>query len=103
MGHEGRNLVGNSGLVSTAPVRSKEGAAPDAAQRGASGRRAPLLSRLLVPALLLSSLTGCSTVSSIGSDFFGGSPSEGAPGHVTGFLGGVVADEPRAALVAREV
>ncbi len=32
-----------------------------------------------------------------------GPPAEGSPGHVTGFLGGVAADEPRAALVAREV
>ncbi len=48
-------------------------------------------------------LGGCSTVSSLGSDFLGGRPAEGTPGHVAGFLGGVVADEPRAALVAREV
>jgi gamma-glutamyltranspeptidase/glutathione hydrolase len=30
-------------------------------------------------------------------------PSEGQPGYVTGFLGGVAADEPRAALIARDV
>lgn len=30
-------------------------------------------------------------------------PPVGTPGHVTGFLGAVVADEPRAAVVAREV
>ena len=27
----------------------------------------------------------------------------GAPGHVSGFLGGVAADEPRAAIVARDI
>ncbi len=46
---------------------------------------------------------GCSTISSVGNSLFGSGPSEGNPGHVTGFLGGVVADEPRAAVVAREV
>jgi gamma-glutamyltranspeptidase/glutathione hydrolase len=30
-------------------------------------------------------------------------PKEGTPGFITGFLGGAVADEPRAALVARDV
>ena len=30
-------------------------------------------------------------------------PAQGQPGFVQGFLGGVVADEPRAALAAREV
>ncbi|HET6183011.1 MAG TPA: gamma-glutamyltransferase [Acetobacteraceae bacterium] len=32
----------------------------------------------------------------------GGAPPEGQPGHVTGFLGAVVADEPQAALVGRQ-
>lgn len=44
-------------------------------------------------------LSGCS--------WFGGSSTPtvpiGTPGYVTGFLGGAVADEPRAALVAREI
>lgn len=60
-------------------------------------RRAPWL---LAAAALLS---GCSTVSSV----FGGSSTPaaplGTPGYVRGFLGGAVADEPRAALVAREI
>ncbi len=47
-------------------------------------------------------LGGCETINSVGG-LIGSPPAEGAPGHVTGFLGGVVADEPRAALVAREV
>ena len=35
--------------------------------------------------------------------FGSGSPPEGAAGHVTGFLGGVVGDEPQAVLMARQV
>ncbi len=58
--------------------------------------------RLRGLALLLSlSLTtqGCSFY----KEFFGGKPQEGQPGYVSGFLGGVVADEPTAALTARQV
>ena len=58
------------------------------------GRRAAWL--LAATALL----SGCSS-------WFGGSRTPtvpmGTPGYVTGFLGGAVADEPRAALVAREI
>jgi gamma-glutamyltranspeptidase/glutathione hydrolase len=43
---------------------------------------------------------GCS---SIMPDVLGSAPPEGTVGHVQGFLGGVVADEPRAALQARDV
>lgn len=75
-------------------------AAARPSRRGASlpsRRRAPLL---LAAAALLS---GCSTVNSL----FGGSSAPaapiGTPGYVRGFLGGAVADEPRAALVAREI
>lgn len=59
-------------------------------------RRAPWL---LAAAALLS---GCSTVNSL---FGSGTPAAplGTPGNVRGFLGGAVADEPRAALVAREI
>jgi gamma-glutamyltranspeptidase/glutathione hydrolase len=59
--------------------------------------------RLRASLLLSLALSACSTVESLPSDFFGGTPGEGMPGHVSGFLGGVVADEPRAALVGREV
>lgn len=48
----------------------------------------------------LMALAGCGTVSSVVG---GSAPEAGQPGHVRGFLGGVVADEPRAALVARDV
>lgn len=49
-------------------------------------------------------LPGCSTVSSLIPRIGGPSgPPMGQPGFVRGFLGGVVADEPRAAIVARDV
>ncbi|MBO1076315.1 gamma-glutamyltransferase [Roseomonas marmotae] len=49
---------------------------------------------------MAATLAGCSTVSGVVG---GGSTPAGQPGYVTGFLGGVVADEPRAALVGRDV
>jgi gamma-glutamyltranspeptidase / glutathione hydrolase len=56
---------------------------------------------LLAASLLLS---GCDSVSGVGNALFGKSgPAEGQPGYVKGFLGGVAADEPRAALIARDV
>ena len=47
----------------------------------------------------------CDTVSSMTNSVFGPSnaPAQGQPGFVQGFLGAVVADEPRAVLAAREV
>jgi gamma-glutamyltranspeptidase/glutathione hydrolase len=53
--------------------------------------------------LLALACAGCDTVGSLGDAVFGAPPAEGTPGHVTGFLGGVVAVEPRAALAAREI
>lgn len=49
--------------------------------------------------------SSCDTAKSISNSLFGPSnaPAQGQPGFVQGFLGGVAADEPRAALVAREV
>ncbi len=49
--------------------------------------------------------SACDTVSGMTDKVFGPSnaPSQGQAGFVQGFLGGVVADEPRAALAAREV
>ena len=63
------------------------------------------VSRLRLGAALALGVTvsACSTVSSVSDTMFSAAPPEGAPGHVSGFLGGVVADEPRAAVVAREV
>ena len=52
-------------------------------------------------------LTGCGGVNSavdwVSGIGGGGKPPEGQPGHVTGYLGGVVADEPQAALLGRQV
>ena len=49
-------------------------------------------------------IAACGAASRLSNSLFGSSgPPEGQPGFVKGFLGGVVADEPRAALVAREV
>jgi gamma-glutamyltranspeptidase/glutathione hydrolase len=61
--------------------------------------------RAFVALALASTSTACDTVSNMTDNLFGGSsaPVEGQPGHVQGFLGGAVADEPRAAVVAREV
>lgn len=49
--------------------------------------------------------SSCDTAKSISNSVFGPSnaPTAGQPGYVQGFLGGVAADEPRAALVARQV
>jgi gamma-glutamyltranspeptidase / glutathione hydrolase len=53
---------------------------------------------------LLSLVAGCSTVDKVTNTVLGTSgPSRGQPGFVPGFLGGVVADEPRAVLAGREV
>ena len=63
--------------------------------------------RRLLPAraflALLAVLPGCSTVNSVTDSVLGsGGPPRGQPGYVPGFLGGVVADEPRAVLAGRE-
>ena len=66
-----------------------------------------LLSRTLVARTLLATsllLSGCDTMSNVKDKILGPSaPPEGQLGHVEGFLGGVAADEPRAALIARDV
>jgi gamma-glutamyltranspeptidase/glutathione hydrolase len=50
------------------------------------------------------STSACSTLGGIGDSLFTSSkPAAGTPGHVAGFLGGVVADEPTAALAGRDV
>jgi gamma-glutamyltranspeptidase/glutathione hydrolase len=56
---------------------------------------------LLLPAL---ALTGCGAATSVKNTLFGPpGPQPGQLGAVSGFLGGVVADEPRAALAARDI
>jgi len=63
------------------------------------------VSRLRLGAALALGVTvsACSTISSVTNTVFSAAPPEGATGHVSGFLGGVAADEPRAAVVARQV
>lgn len=54
-------------------------------------------------ALLLSlGLGGCSTANSVYQSLLGGNPDAGRPERIEGFIGAVVADEPRAALAGRE-
>ena len=69
----------------------------------AKAHRARAIRRLL-PLTLALTASGCSALSSIGDTFFGrGGPRPGEIGYVKGFFGAVVADEPRAALVGKEV
>jgi gamma-glutamyltranspeptidase/glutathione hydrolase len=65
---------------------------------GAKASRARLTLSLCVSA----SLAGCSTVGSVKRSLFGG-PDPNAPKILSGFIGGAVADEPRAALAAKQV
>jgi gamma-glutamyltranspeptidase/glutathione hydrolase len=65
----------------------------------------PFNRRLTLAALgLLALIPACSTVGDVTNSVLGtGGPSRGQPGYVRGFLGGVVADDPRAVLAGREV
>ncbi|MBP0466808.1 gamma-glutamyltransferase [Roseomonas sp. PWR1] len=77
--------------------------ASDLPMRATQGRRPKRLAAALLIGLGLA-LPGCSSVSSVVPGL-GGRPQApfGTPGHVTGFVGGAAADEPRAAIVAREI
>lgn len=73
---------------------------------GSDGRMVGIVNRLrqLVLCACALAVAGCETVGSATDSMFGGGkPSEGTPGHVSGFLGAVAADEPRAVLLARDV
>jgi len=59
--------------------------------------------RLAVPLVLGGMVTACSMLTSVKQTMFGGGATPGQQGYVKGFLGEVVADEPRAALAGREV
>ncbi len=58
--------------------------------------------RLTLSLCLSASLAGCGTVSSVKRSLFGG-PDPNSPKILSGFIGGAVADEPRAALAAKQV
>jgi gamma-glutamyltranspeptidase/glutathione hydrolase len=67
-------------------------------------RAVPRLKRGMRSAGLLAAavaLAGCETVGALTGT--GGGPQQGQPGFVRGFLGGIAAEEPRAAIVGREV
>jgi gamma-glutamyltranspeptidase/glutathione hydrolase len=72
----------------------------------AAARMWPSPSRLVSigAVLTLLAVSGCSTVGKVSDTVLGrGGPQPGQPGYIAGFLGGVVADEPRAVLAGREV
>ena len=58
-----------------------------------------------VPLALVLILSGCGAIDSVNKSLFGGDagPKPGQQGFVSGFFGGAVADEPRAALIGREI
>jgi gamma-glutamyltranspeptidase/glutathione hydrolase len=64
-----------------------------------------MTARLALPLALGLLAAGCSTLTSVKQTLFGGGdqPTAGQPGFVTGFIGEVVADEPRAALAGKEI
>ena len=67
-------------------------------------RRAAWTGPRVAASLALGLMTaGCSTVGSAWESVFGGGLKPGQPGYVSGFLGGVVADEPTAALAGKQV
>ena len=70
----------------------------------AAGGRAPKRRRTGWLLALAALLPGCSTLDSITPSFVSRPQVPlGTPGHVTGFVGGAAAEEPRAAIVAREI
>jgi gamma-glutamyltranspeptidase/glutathione hydrolase len=70
--------------------------------RGLAYRGGRLAARAFLAVVVL--LPGCSTVDKVTESVLGsGGLKPGQAGYVAGFLGGVVADEPRAALAGREV
>jgi gamma-glutamyltranspeptidase/glutathione hydrolase len=84
----------------SANVRRRQAVEAHKVTRGTLTRR--LVNAVAAAALLLTS--SCGTLDKMSNVFLGPSkPAEGQLGHVTGFLGGVVADEPRAALVGRDI
>lgn len=72
-------------------------------RRSTSGFACRIIVRSVALLGLSLTVASCSGVDVVtGSLTGGGGVAEGTPGHVTGFLGAVVADEPQAALVGRQ-
>src|SRR3954468_15004931 len=65
--------------------------------------RLPLSGRALALVVAGLSLTACETAGNLASGIVGSSIQAGTPGFVSGFLGGVAAEEPVAAATARNV
>lgn len=65
--------------------------------------RRPTLGRTLALAVAGLSLAACETASNLTTGILGNSIQAGTPGFVSGFLGGVAAEEPVAAATARNV
>jgi gamma-glutamyltranspeptidase/glutathione hydrolase len=59
--------------------------------------------RLHAVLALLAFLPSCSTIDSVSNSLFSSGPQPGQPGFVSGFLGGVATDEPRATLAGQQV
>jgi gamma-glutamyltranspeptidase / glutathione hydrolase len=59
--------------------------------------------RLHAVLALLAFLPSCSTINSASDSLFSSGPQPGQPGFVSGFLGGVATDEPRATVAGQEV
>jgi gamma-glutamyltranspeptidase / glutathione hydrolase len=91
-----------------APAPGTENGVTTKGRKDSKPAKGGLARRRLMPAravlALLAFLPGCSTVTSVTDSVLGkGGPPPGQPGYVAGFLGGVVADEPRAVLAGREI
>jgi len=85
----------------TTRITSTQGEIRPATPMAAPGRACLRLAALLAAVALL---PACSTLGSL-NPFASREPRAplGTPGHVSGFVGGAVAEEPRAAIVAREI
>lgn len=84
--------LGHRRIQAAAPGRARVGAR----RKGIRCRAAVLLASVLA-------MPGCSTLGSLKQTFLGGQSASAGPQRLTGFIGSAVADEPRAALAAREV
>ena len=86
---------------------SRRGTLQDARRDRIDGGMRRIITRLRQALLCGCALAvaSCNTVNSVTDTLLGKGdrPEEGTPGYVSGFLGAVVADEPRAVLTARDV